>query len=73
MVATTLLLAATTVTLVHSACGQQLPAPPFGPQSNGGWFGKERHIAPAGGRKPHIAMILMVCRPGSLASSHLSS
>ena len=46
--------------LIKAAAGQPtLPAPPFGPDSNGGWFLKERHIPPAGGRKPHIAMILM--------------
>jgi arylsulfatase B len=30
-----------------------------GPSSNGGWYPNEKHIPPAGGRKPHIAMILM--------------
>ena len=35
-----------------------LPAPPFGVDSNGGWFGREKHIAPAAGKQPHIAMIL---------------
>ena len=51
---------ASVLLLIKAAAGQPtLPAPPFGPDSNGGWFLKERHIPPAGGRKPHIAMILM--------------
>jgi hypothetical protein len=36
-----------------------MPAEPFGSSSNGGWFDKERKIAPAAGKQPHIAMILM--------------
>jgi hypothetical protein len=36
-----------------------LPAPPAGPDSNGGFFGKEVKIPPAAGKKPHIAFILM--------------
>jgi hypothetical protein len=36
-----------------------LPALPFGPASNGGFFGKEVKTAPAAGRKPHIVMVLL--------------
>ena len=36
-----------------------LPAPPFGPQANGGFFEKERRVAPAAGRKPHLVFILL--------------
>lgn len=37
-----------------------LPAPPYGTEANGGWFGRERHIAPAAsGKKPNIVMVLL--------------
>ena len=36
-----------------------LPAAPFGPQANGGFFEKERRIAPAAGRRPHLVFILL--------------
>eukprot|EP01047_Picozoa_sp_COSAG01_P055980 COSAG01_NODE_6293_length_3751_cov_1.697700_1_plen_105_part_00 len=46
-----------------SAQPKTLPAPPAGPDSNGGFFGKEVKIPPAAGKKPHIAFILMgTCR-----------
>ena len=34
-------------------------APPFGPQANGGFFEKERRVAPAAGRRPHLVFILL--------------
>ena len=53
-------LAATTLTTAAAAGpGGSIPAPPFGPTSNGGWFGKEKKIAPAAGKKPHVTFILM--------------
>ena len=36
-----------------------VPAPKYGAEANGGWFARERHIAPAAGKKPHVAFILM--------------
>ena len=36
-----------------------LPAPPYSASSNGGFFDKERHTAPAAGRKPHLVFMLL--------------
>ena len=36
-----------------------LPAPLYSASSNGGFFEKERHIAPAAGRKPHFVFVLL--------------
>ena len=33
----------------------------------GGWFEKEKHIAPAAGKQPHITFILLECVPSEPA------